>query len=182
MKIDFLSLEWKMEGFNMITKKFFSFVSFVEKISNFLSVFFFSAMTIVMTYGVLNRNIFHLPGMWVIDLAGFCLVWFAFSAAAGAVPVFGNIKIPILIQQIPLKQRRYALIFIYVLNLAFTVSFFVISIPLVSSGLESKILTLGGISMFWPYLSLSFGSLVMSLSILKLIIKFIKNEDIDKYK
>ena len=68
-----------------------------------------------MVYAILNRNIFHHPGMWVIELAGILLVWFAFTSAASAIPVFGNIKIPVLIKKLPLKKRRYALIFIYIL-------------------------------------------------------------------
>ncbi len=161
---------------------FYSLVKKLEEFCSLLSVIFFSTLTLVMVYAILNRNIFHHPGMWVIELSGILLVWFAFTSAASAIPVFGNIKIPVLILKLPLEKRRYALIFIYILSLAFTVSFFIVSIPLVVSGWESKILTLHSLPYFWAYLSLSFGSGAMSLSILKLIVKFINHEEIENYK
>jgi TRAP-type C4-dicarboxylate transport system permease small subunit len=161
--------------------KFFMFVERLEKLCKNISGFLFIVLTLIMSFGVLNRNIFKLPGMWAFDLAGFVLVWFAFFSSAGCIPNFENIKIPIIIQRVPLKLRRKILIVIYLLNLFVVLVFFMVGISLTISGASMKVLTLG-VSMALPYSAVPIASFIMSLSIIKILIKFYRGEDIEKYK
>lgn len=160
---------------------FFIFVERLEKFCKNVSGFLFIALTFVMSFGVLNRNILKLPGMWVFDLAGFILVWFAFFSAAGCIPNFENIKVPVIIHRLPLKLRRKVLIVIYLLNLFVVLVFFVVGISLTISGISVEVLTLG-VSMAIPYSVIPIASFIMSLSIIKILIKFYRGEDIEKYR
>jgi TRAP-type transport system small permease protein len=134
-----------------------------DKSCRFLLAVMMTVMVIDVLIGVMNRFIFKFSLSGTEELARFLMVWISMMGGAVALRIGAHVAVTFILSRLHSVQR-FILILNAILILAFLslVTVYGLKLCLSQSRQLSPVLRL---SMFWPYLALPVGSILMGLHI-----------------
>lgn len=101
------------------------------------------ALAAVIIYIIVARYFFNAPPLWGEDVPRVVFIWGVFLAAPLAIAMNLNLRVTLLLDRVPDRQRRYAEAFMHLLVLAMLAVVFWHSLPLVELGFTGRMLTTG---------------------------------------
>lgn len=133
-------------------------------------MFFVAAFTVLVSFSVILRYGFSQGLEWSEELGRYLMIWMGFLAASLALRGGAHIGIDLVRQRLPPNLRR-------VVVLASTASVFCFFAMVVYQGSVLLILVrpkpslVLPVSMFWPYLAIPVGSLLMLLQLIPIAVR-----------
>lgn len=124
-------------------------------------------MTVVTVTQVFMRYVVRSPLFWAEEAARYLMVWLVFLGAALGIREGAHIALEIFIKSLPQRVQRTASVLAKTLILLFLIFVFKEGIALCRALAFQRSPAIG-ISMFWPYLSVPTGALLMVLQMLPL--------------
>jgi len=145
----------------------------VNRIAKGLLVVLMSIMVLDVLFGVMNRFILKLTVSWTEEVARYLMIWICMIGSTIALKEGTHVAVNLFILKFKESNRNIIIFINNVLIFAFLIipAFWGIKICFSQMGQTSPALR---ISMFWPFLSVPVGSIIMILhiiSIQKAIIK-----------
>jgi TRAP-type C4-dicarboxylate transport system permease small subunit len=143
----------------MIWNTLFKLSDRADALCRFLVALMMAAMVLDVLVGVANRFVFKLSISWTEQLARFLLIWISMLGATVAVRTGAHIGVMFVVTRL----KRWRLLFmavnaVLVIGFLLVVGAYGLKLCISQSRQFSPVLQL---SMFWPYLSIPAGCLVM---------------------
>jgi len=156
--------------FFKIMNRIYNLIKIVEEN---LVIILLSIMVSNVTVGVFFRYVLNNSISWTEELARYLMVWFAYIGMAIAFRDESHVNVSFLVNLFPLAYRHIIKIISYLFVLFFLITLFSQSLNVFRI---VKIQTSPSmqIPMIYPYLSVTFGSLLMAIEIVHIICKNIK--------
>jgi len=141
-----------------------------NKLIRWSMILSFSLMVIFILMQILYRYVLIRPIPWAEEAARFLFVWATFLGANVAVRTNQHTNVSFLIDRVPEKYRKIMLLASYALSMAFMIYILIygLRISFLVTRQTSPALQL---SMFYPYIVLPVGALIMLLNFLLLFLK-----------
>jgi len=151
--------------FLKIINRIYSFIKFIEEN---LVVILLGIMVSNVAIGVFYRYVLNNSLSWTEELARYMMIWFAYIGMAIAFRDESHVNVSVVVGLFPLYVRHITKIISYTLVLFFLITLFYQSLNIFKI---IKIQTSPSlrISMVYPYLSVTFGSLLMAIEVINLI-------------
>ena len=118
--------------------------------------------------GVFSLYILNNSLPWTEELARYLMIWFAFVGMAIAFQEEGHVNVSFVVNLFPIAIRNFIKIFSYLLVIFFLITLFSQSLNVLRL-VRIQISPALGIPMIYPYLSVTFGSLLMAIEVIRLI-------------
>jgi len=156
--------------FLKIINRIYSFIKFIEEN---LVVILLGIMVSNVAMGVFFRYVLNNSLSWTEELARYLMVWFAFIGMAIALRDESHVNVSFIVNLFPLSIRHFIKLVSYTLVLVFLIILFSQSLNVFKI---VKIQTSPSIRipMIYPYLSVTFGSLLMAIEVVHLIYANVK--------
>lgn len=140
----------------------------IKVIEQNLIVILLGIMVSNVAVGVFFRYVLNNSLPWTEELARYLMVWFAFIGMAVAFRQEEHVNVSFVVNLFPLSIRNLIKIIAYSLVLFFLITLFSQSLNVLK---VVKIQTSPSmrIPMLYPYLSVTFGSLLMAIEVIRLI-------------
>lgn len=140
----------------------------IKIIEQNLVVILLGIMVSNVSVGVFFRYVLNSSLPWTEELARYLMVWFAFIGMAMAFRDESHVNVSFIVNLFPLSVRHFIKLFSYVLVLIFLITLFSQSLNVFRI---VKIQTSPSMRMpmIYPYLSVTFGSLLMAIEVIHLI-------------
>jgi TRAP-type C4-dicarboxylate transport system permease small subunit len=146
-----------------------------DRAARFLVALMMAVMSAIVLFGVFNRFIFKIPISWTEEIAKYLLIWISMIGSAIAVRIGGHMGVGMFVSK--LRQRPRTVV-TWINQLAI-VGFIVILIYLGMKVSIKELHTFGyttRIPMFWPFLAIPVGGLMILIQLLSIIKMLFKNE------
>lgn len=153
----------------------------LNRVEEWLSVAVLIAILLLLSYQVIMRFVFHNTNSWSEELARYLFIWLVYLSAAYAIYKNAHIKIDAVKSLYPKKIRKYIPIFGNVIFLIYAVAVTILSFGYCSDIFASHQVSMGmGVTMAYMYASIPVGHAFMSIRLVQLICKLIKNPDLEE--
>lgn len=147
----------------------------INRIEEWLSVAVLVVILVVLSYQVILRFVFHNTNSWSEELARYMFVWLVYLSAAYAIYKNAHIKIDAAINIFPKKIRPFLPIVGEVIFLVYAVAITIYSTDYCMDLLASHQISMGlHITMGYMYAAIPVGHALMSLRLIQLIVREIK--------
>jgi len=139
-----------------------------DRLARSLVAMMMAVMTLDVLFGVFNRFLFKMPISWVDEIATYLLIWISLVGSAVAIRIGGHVGVGLIVSRLKAGAKT----FIGWVNVSVILAFLVCLIFL---GMRLAIREMGQlghatrISMFWPFLSIPVGSLLILIQLIYLI-------------
>ena len=146
-----------------------------DRAARFLVALMMAVMSAIVLFGVFNRFIFKIPISWTEEIAKYLLIWISMIGSAIAVRIGGHMGVGMFVSK--LRQRPRTVV-TWINQLAI-VGFIVILIYLGMKVSIKELHTFGyttRIPMFWPFLAIPVGGLMILIQLLSILKMLFKNE------
>ncbi len=149
-------------------KYFDKFYNYLNKFEYFFIVIFLSGMFIIVSLGVFYRYVLNNSLTWTEELARYLMIWCAYFGMSRALEREKHVGVVAFINMLPEKYTYLVELFGKFIIMFFLVFLFRYSFAQLK---VCRIQTTSamGICMIWPYMAVTFGSLLMILKNIKLI-------------
>lgn len=153
--------------FVKIVNKIYGVVKIIEEN---LVIILLAIMVSNVTIGVFYRYVLNNSLPWTEELARYLMVWFAYIGMALAFRDESHVNVSFLVNFFPLIYQHMIKIISYLLVLFFLVTLFAQSLSMFRI---VKIQTSPSVQipMIYPYLSVTFGALLMAIEVVHIIFK-----------
>ncbi|HER23479.1 MAG TPA: TRAP transporter small permease [Candidatus Atribacteria bacterium] len=153
--------------FLKIVNKIYSVVKIIEEN---LVIILLAIMVSNVAIGVFYRYILNNSLSWTEELARYLMVWFAYIGMAMAFRDESHVNVSFLVNYFPLIYQHIIKIVSYLLVLFFLITLFTQSLSVFRI---VKIQTSPSVQipMIYPYLSVTFGALLMAIEVVYIIFK-----------
>jgi len=151
--------------FLKIINRIYSFIKFIEEN---LVVILLAIMVSNVAMGVFYRYVLNNSLSWTEEVARYLMIWFAYIGMAIAFRDESHVNVNVIVNLFPLSIRHLIKIISYLLVLFFLITLFYQSLN-VFKVVKVQTSPAIRISMQYPYLSITFGSLVMAIEVIRLI-------------
>lgn len=153
--------------FLKIVNKIYSIVKIIEEN---LVIILLAIMVSNVAIGVFYRYILNNSLSWTEELARYLMVWFAYIGMAMAFRDESHVNVSFLVNYFPLIYQHIIKIVSYLLVLFFLITLFTQSLSVFRI---VKIQTSPSVQipMIYPYLSVTFGALLMAIEVVYIIFK-----------
>ncbi len=153
-----------------------------NRIEEWLSVAVLVAILILLTYQVVMRFVFHNTNSWSEELARYLFIWLVYISAAYAIYKNAHIKIDAVKSLYPKKIRKYIPILGNVIFLIYAVAITIFSFDYCMDIYASHQVSMGlGVMMAYMYASIPIGHALMSIRLVQLICRLIRNPDLEEF-
>lgn len=138
-------------------------MKFITKVEEYISIFFFTLIFLLMLMGIINRYIFKLPLYWNLELSRYSFVWLCFFGLGYVRTLDGHLKLDALYNKVSKNVHRYVRRIIWWFKKLLTIYFLLqliylgIEISIKSSRFKSQALQ---IPQSFLYISVSVGALL----------------------
>lgn len=147
-----------------------------NRLEEWLSVAVLMFILLLLTYQVVLRFIFHNTNSWSEELARYMFVWLVYLSAAYAIYKNAHIKIDAAVKIYPKKVRKYVPILGNVIFLVYAVLVTIYSADYCMDILASQQVSMGlHVKMAYMYAAIPIGHALMSLRLLQLIVRMLKD-------
>jgi TRAP-type C4-dicarboxylate transport system permease small subunit len=153
--------------FLKIVNKIYSVVKIIEEN---LVIILLAIMVSNVTMGVFYRYVLNNSLSWTEELARYLMVWFAYIGMAMAFRDESHVNVSFLVNYFPLIYQHIIKIISYLLVLFFLITLFSQSLS-VSRIVKIQTSPSVQIPMIYPYLSVTFGALLMAIEVVHIIFK-----------
>jgi TRAP-type C4-dicarboxylate transport system permease small subunit len=138
------------------------------KCEEYFSSVSLAIMTIVTFIAVCSRYSFHYPLPWSEEVVRFLFVWTTFVGASVAVRYGSHVGINVLTDRLPVSSKKPVAVIGALLGVSFCIVLFNMGYMqmIAQSNQESAVLRL---NMAYVYLAVPVGSVLMAISILKVL-------------
>lgn len=146
-----------------------------DRAARFLVALMMAVMSAIVLFGVFNRFIFKIPISWTEEVAKYLLIWISMIGSAIAVRIGGHVGVGMFVSK--LRQRPRTVV--SWINQLAIVGFIVILIYLGMKVSIKELHTFGyttRIPMFWPFLAIPVGGLMILIQLLSILKMLFKNE------
>jgi len=146
-----------------------------DRAARLLVALMMAVMSAIVLFGVFNRFIFKIPISWTEEIAKYLLIWISMIGSAIAVRIGGHMGVGMFVSK--LRQRPRTVV-TWINQLAI-VGFIVILIYLGMKVSIKELHTFGyttRIPMFWPFLAIPVGGLMILIQLLSILKMLFKNE------
>ncbi len=144
----------------------------IDQCAGYAAMMLCSIMTLVVLLGVIFRYILNDPLVWTEELSTFAMVWVAMIGGSMGIKGSNHVGVSYVVDNVRLMRNHQGGIRIAV-NLI--ILFFLVILMREAANLAefAKVQTSPamGVSMFWPYFGLVFGSGVMIIQVVSQIIE-----------
>jgi TRAP-type C4-dicarboxylate transport system permease small subunit len=144
-----------------------------DRIARLLLAVMMAIMTVDVLFGVFNRFLFKMPVSWVEEIATYLLIWVSLLGSAVATRIGGHVGVGLIVSRL----RGGAKGFVSWVNVL-TILFFIVILIFLGMKLAIREMHQLGhatrISMFWPFLSIPIGCLMILIQLIYLINLLIK--------
>jgi len=151
--------------FLKIINRIYSFIKFIEEN---LVVILLGIMVSNVAMGVFYRYVLNNSLSWTEEVARYLMIWFAYIGMAIAFRDESHVNVNVIVDLFPLSIRHLIRIISYTIVLIFLIILFSQSLN-VFKIVKLQTSPAVRISMKYPYLSITFGSLVMAIEVIRLI-------------
>ena len=153
----------------------------INRVEEWLSVAVLIAILILLSYQVIMRFVFHNTNSWSEELARYLFIWLVYLSASYAIYKNAHIKIDAVKNLYPKKIRKYIPILGNLIFLVYAVVITVYSCGYCMDIYASHQVSMGlGVMMAYMYASIPVGHALMSLRLIQLTYKMIKNPDLEE--
>jgi len=161
-----------------VQSKFFAWLDKLEKAA---VTTLLSAMTIVVFLQVFFRFVIKGSLPWSEELSRYLMVWAVFIGASMGAKVGAHIGVGAFVSLFPKEIRRAAIIFSGLLSVLFCLIILVLSVKVVISiKLAGQISPAMEIPMYWAYLAVPVGMLLMGIRFIQATVCKFKEEGATK--
>ena len=129
-----------------------------------------AAMVVIISLEVIFRYVLKLPLVWSEQLASYTMIWLAFLSAAIALREHAHIGMTLLVNRLPDKGKKAVEIVSHLLILIFLAFLIWWGIKHALDVRNQRSPVVFNISMFWPYLALPVGAILMVIQEVKIIV------------
>ena len=146
-----------------------------DRLARFLVAMMMAVMTLNVLFGVFNRFLFKIPISWVEEIATYLLIWISLVGSAVAVRIGGHVGVGLIVSKLKTGAKTFASWVNVLIILAFVMT-------LIFLGMKLAIREMGQlghatrISMFWPFLSVPVGCLLILIQLVYLIKLLVKKQ------
>ena len=147
----------------------------VNRIVRFILVIMLSVMIIVVLFGVLNRFLLKLPFSWTEEVSRFLMIWICMLGSTIAVKNGSHVAVSYFVSKFREDSRQKIAFINHLLIIAFLIipSLYGIKLCISQVGQLSPALR---ISMFYPFISVPLGCIIMILHELALLKQMFRRE------
>jgi TRAP-type C4-dicarboxylate transport system permease small subunit len=134
----------------------------IDKFIRMILAIMLSVMIVVVLFGVINRFLLKFPISWTEEVARFLMTWICMLGSTIAIKDGTHVAVLYFVSKFDIKYRHKIALLNHILIIGFLAipAFYGIKLCISQAGQLSPALR---ISMFFPFLSVPFGSLVMIL-------------------
>lgn len=157
-------------------KRIIKFSSNLDKLNSlfeYVGIICLSFMTLVVTIAIISRAFIGLSLSWVEESAMFCMAWIGAIGAGLMARKGGMTAIEIGIMYLPEKTQKIFKIAACCISYIFFVLVVVFGIKFAMISSSQMAITIPSMSMFWVYLAMPAGSLIMLVNTLAFMLDII---------
>lgn len=140
----------------------------VDRIARLLIAMMMAVMIVVVLFGVFNRFLFKFPISWTEEIAKYLLVWVSMLGSSVAIRVGAHVGVGLLVTRFGERPRNMVFWINQILIMFFIIGLVILGIKL-STGEMNQMGYVTRISMFWPFLAIPVGSLLMIVQLLHIM-------------
>ena len=142
----------------------FTLNKYLSKIVRFLACTLFIVMGISVLAQIIFRYFFSIGLSWADELSRYTLVWVVFLGGSVAVDSFENTAVTFVKQKLSEKVAKMVRIVFEILIVIFMCFLFITGLRFAELGETTQTLSLGGITLYWPFMAIPVGSILMAFS------------------
>jgi len=139
-----------------------------DRIARFLIAMMMAVMIAVVLFGVFNRFLFKFPISWTEEIAKYLLVWVSMIGSSVAIRVGAHVGVGLLVKRFGERPRNVIFWVNQILIMVFIISLAILGLKF-SIGEMNQMGYATRISMFWPFLAMPVGSLLMIVQLLHIM-------------
>ncbi len=141
---------------------------FVDRLARFLITVMMAAMVLIILFGVFNRFLFKLPVSWTEEVAKYLLIWISMLGSAVAIRIGAHVGVGLLVTRLGEKRRNVISWMNQVLIMLFIISLVWLGMKLCIREIDQMGYATR-ISMFYPFLAIPAGCLMIIVQLLYLM-------------
>ena len=147
----------------------------IDRIARVILAIMLSVMIVVVLFGVVNRFLLKLPVSWTEEVSRFLMIWICMLGSTIAVKNGSHVAVLYFISKFREESRQKIAFINHLLIIAFLIipSLYGLKLCISQAGQLSPALR---ISMFYPFLSVPFGCIIMILHELALLKQMFRRE------
>jgi TRAP-type C4-dicarboxylate transport system permease small subunit len=132
-------------------------------------------LTLVVTYGVTMRSVFHSPQIWTDQVATYCMLWIVFFGLAYTLSMGGHIRVDFFTRLFPLRGEHQREVIVWIIGFAFSMLFFLGCFTIVENFVRRNTYSTVGfqIPLYWPAIPMLLGAGMFSLVMLSRLIRLL---------
>ena len=140
----------------------------IDRIARVILAIMLSVMIVVVLFGVVNRFLLKLPVSWTEEVSRFLMIWICMLGSTIAVKNGSHVAVLYFVSKFREESRQKIAFINHLLIIAFLIipSLYGLKLCISQAGQLSPALR---ISMFYPFLSVPFGCIIMILHELALL-------------
>ena len=141
---------------------------FVDRLARFLITVMMAAMVLIILFGVFNRFLFKLPVSWTEEVAKYLLIWISMLGSAVAIRIGAHVGVGLLVTRLGEKKRNLISWINQVLIMVFIISLVLLGMKFCLGEIDQMGYATR-ISMFYPFLAIPAGCLMIIVQLLYLM-------------
>jgi TRAP-type C4-dicarboxylate transport system permease small subunit len=130
-------------------------------------------LTLVVTYGVTMRSLFHSPQIWTDQVASYSMLWIVFFGLAYTLSTSGHIRVDFFTRMLPLRGERQREVIVWTIGFALSILFQLGCFTNVENLVRRNTYSTVGfqIPLYWPAIPMLAGAGMFSLVMLSRLIR-----------
>lgn len=130
-------------------------------------------LTLVVTYGVVMRSIFHDPQNWTDQIASYSLLWIVFFGLAYTLSTGSHIRVDFFTQMLPPRSRYFQEIAVWIVGLVFSVLLLLGCLAMIENFIHRNTHSQVGfqIPLYWPAAPMVLGAALFGIVMLTRLIR-----------
>lgn len=135
-------------------------VDAIDRLTKSVAVILASVLTMVVLAQVFFRKVLNSSLQWSDELSVVLMIWLVFIGAAIVMRNWEHISISIFVNLLPIRSRRYLIVFAKIATIAFLALLFYYGVSVFNATFHANILSLG-LSTKWAKLAVPVGGVLM---------------------
>jgi len=144
-----------------------------DRIARGLIAMMMAVMIAVVLFGVFNRFLFKFPISWTEEIAKYLLVWISMLGSSVAIRVGAHVGVGLLVTRLGKRSKTVVCWINQILIMIFIIGLGILGLKFSIEEMD-QMGYVTRISMFWPFLAMPVGSLLMIVQLLH-IMKLLHN-------
>lgn len=154
------------------------FLKIINRLTRIVAGLIMSISVVIVLVSVFFRYVLRNPIQWSGELSNYLLIWITFLGAGLAIQEKLHVGIGFFTQRFPLTLQRPVAILNKVLILLFLLVVVIQGFTMAQFVSQRQFSPSLGISLFWPYLALPVGGLIMISQVLYLLLEDITEKKV----